>query len=60
LFDLNQPNCEADHSTPASADVKNVWIFTSPSAVLHHANLRSFAIQAYWHAFVVDGFMLET
>jgi hypothetical protein len=29
LLDVNYPGREGDHSPPASADVKKMWIYTS-------------------------------
>jgi hypothetical protein len=37
---IKRPGCEADHSSPSSAEVKNAWSYTStPPVRLHGVEL---------------------
>jgi hypothetical protein len=54
---LKQPGCEADHLPPSSADVKNVWCYTSTPPVCLHSMVLSYAqgqlnLYLYWNAFI--------
>jgi len=33
---VKQPGRKADHFPPPSTEVKNAWIYTSPSPICHH------------------------
>jgi hypothetical protein len=48
-----QPECEADHLPPSSADVKNAWSYTSTSACLHIVALNTAQEQLYLFLFAV-------
>jgi hypothetical protein len=36
---VKQPGHESNHSSPASAEIKNKWIYTSTSLISHHGDM---------------------
>jgi hypothetical protein len=40
-LEVKQPGCEADHSPPSSAEVKNVWSYTSTPPIHLHGMVLS-------------------
>jgi hypothetical protein len=40
-LDVNWPGCEADHSSPSSAKIKNAWSYTSTLPIRLHGVVLS-------------------
>ena len=54
---IKRPRTEADHSTLLSAQVKNVWSYTSiPSVCLHGINRNNFSFYPYYYGLLLHFF----
>jgi hypothetical protein len=45
--EVNRPGREADHSLPSSAEVRNVWSYTSTPSVCLHDVVLSYGIRIH-------------